>query len=203
MAMSKRGYFDLLLFKIMKLIRFISSQNRLLVFLFCFFLFYSPFYILLGLSVPGGVLEIDLPVSLRLPFDLLRGSYQIAISTFFKLFLVPSYGYGNCVIVMGKNVISINNSCLGINYFSLIAAFSIVFLKNWSLFQILKYQLVFYGFNLIRFLILIELQLKNIAINIIDHHYIFDAFILIIFFMMVRFHYFRNELNSMDKLKNY
>jgi hypothetical protein len=183
----------------MKLIRLILIQNRLLVFLFCFFLFYSPFYLLLGLSVPGGVLEIDLPISLLLPFDLLRGSYQIAISTFFKLFLVPSYSYGNYVIVMGRKVISINNSCLGFNYFSLIAAFSIVFLKNWSLLQIIGYQLVIYGFNLIRFLILIELQLKNLAIKIIDHHYIFDAFILIVFIVVLRFHYLREELKPILK----
>jgi hypothetical protein len=185
----------------MKLIPFILFQNRLVIFLFFFVLFYSPFFILLGLSVPGGILELDLPISYLLPFDLLRGSYQTVINSFYKLFLVPSYNYGNYVIVMGRKVISINNSCLGFNYFSLIAAFSIVFLKNWSILQIIVYQLVIYVLYLMRFIILIELQLNNLAIKIIDHHYIFDAFILVLFLLFVRCHFLKNELKSIIKVR--
>jgi hypothetical protein len=174
-------------------------QNRLVVFLFCYFLFYGPFFILLGLSLPGGLLQIDLPISYLLPFDLLRNSYQTIINVFFKLLMVPSHSYGNYVFVMGRKVFSINNSCLGLNYFSLIAAFSIVFFKNWSILQIIGYQLVIFGFNLIRFLILIELQLNNLAIKLIDHHYIFDAFILVGFFILVRFHFLKNDLRPIIK----
>ncbi len=176
-------------------------QNRIINFVTYFFMVYAPFYLILGAVTPGGILEIDIPETFILPFDVLRQSYQKIIHTLLEFFSMDCFSVGNYVYVMGKKVISINNSCLGLNYFSFATAFSIVFLKNCSVIQVVSYLLLIYILNVIRFIILIVCQLNHILFTLIDHHYIFDAIMLLIFLIIWRRQSLKNELYPILKIE--
>ena len=155
-------------------------KKRIVLFLLVFIAIYAPFYVLLGLSVPGGLLEVNLPLSFLLPFDLLRSAYQQFIQFIFQCFGIESYSYLTYVCIAGKELLSINNSCLGLNYYAINAAYLMIILKTWNPLQLLGYQLGFFFINTLRFILLIILHLNKVPLHIIDHHVIFDACMLIL-----------------------
>lgn len=175
--------------------------KRIGLFILVFIAIYAPFYVLLGLSVPGGLLEVNLPLSLLLPFDLIRSCYQQLIQIIFQTFGIESYSYHTYVCLAGKEILSINNSCLGLNYFALNAAYLLVLLKTWNPIQLLAYELGFFVMNTLRFIILIILHLNKLPLHIIDHHVIFDACMLIVYILLFRYHYKNQALHPSLKLK--